>query len=250
MSGAELGLVVSVFAACAVEAVEAATIVLAMGLTRGWRSALAGLAAGLAVLAVIVALLGPALDAIPLQTLRAVVGTLLLIFGLQWLRKAILRAAGILPLHDEEAIFERSERDALAVAAGSDAIDAYGFTIAFKGVVLEGLEVAFIALTFGSNAGDVGLAAAAAAAAVILVAGAATVAHRPLARVPENALKFGVGVMLTSFGVFWGVEGAGVAWPGDDAALAALIPLVLATSFVLVAMLRSRGPREVAPSTG
>lgn len=250
MSGAELGLIVSVFAACAVEAVEAATIVLAMGLTRGWRSALAGLAAGLAVLAVIVALLGPALSAIPLQTLRAVVGTLLLIFGLQWLRKAILRAAGILSLHDEEAIFERSERDARAVATGSSAIDAYGFTIAFKGVVLEGLEVAFIALTFGSNAGDVGLAAAAAVAAVIIVAVAATVVHGPLARVPENALKFGVGVMLTSFGVFWGVEGAGVQWPGEDAALLVLVPAVLATSFALVAVLRSRDPGEVAPSTG
>jgi uncharacterized membrane protein len=250
MSGAELGLVLSVFAACAVEAVEAATIVLAMGLTRGWRSALAGLGAGLVALAVVVAALGPALEAVPLETLRAVVGTLLLIFGLQWLRKAILRAAGILATHDEEAIFEREEREARAIAAGSGAIDAYGFTIAFKGVVLEGLEVAFIALTFGSNAQNVALAAAAAATAVVVVAIAATVAHRPLSRVPENALKFGVGVMLTSFGVFWGAEGAGADWPGDDLALLALIPVVLGIALALVAVLRPRAAGEVASSAG
>jgi uncharacterized membrane protein len=250
MSGAELGLVVSVFAACAVEAVEAATIVLAMGLTRGWRSALFGLGAGLAVLAVIVALLGPALDAIPLETLRAVVGTLLLIFGLQWLRKAILRAAGLKAIHDEDAIFAEEEREARAAAASTGAIDAYGFTIAFKGVLLEGLEVAFIALTFGSNAGDVGLAAAAAAAALLVVGVAAVVVRGPLSRVPENALKFGVGVMLTSFGVFWGAEGAGAEWPGDDLALLALIAAVLAMSLAMVAALRPRGAKEVAPSTG
>ncbi len=250
MSGAELGLVVSVFAACAVEAVEAATIVVAMGLTRGWRSALVGLAAGLALLAVIVAALGPALQTVPLETLRTVVGTLLLIFGLQWLRKAILRAAGVLAIHDEEAIFAREEEEARAVAAATGSIDAYGFTIAFKGVVLEGLEVAFIALTFGSNAGNVALAAAAAVAAVIVVAIAAMAAHGPLSRVPENALKFGVGVMLTSFGVFWGAEGAGAEWPGDDLALAALVPTVLAIALALVAVLKPRDTKEVAPSAG
>lgn len=250
MTGAEVGLVVAVFAACAVEAVEAATIVLAMGLTRGWRSALAGLGAGLAVLAVIVAALGPALDAIPLTTLRAVVGVLLLIFGLQWLRKAILRAAGVLAIHDEEAIFAREEREARAVAGSSAAIDAYGFTIAFKGVLLEGLEVAFIALTFGSNAGRVGLAAVAAAAAVVVVAGAAVLARAPLSRVPENTLKFGVGVMLTAFGAFWGAEGAGAEWPGGDVALLGLIAFVLACSLALVAAMRRRTAEAGAAWTG
>jgi uncharacterized membrane protein len=239
-----------VFAACAVEAVEAATIVLAMGLTRGWRSALAGLGAGLALLAVVVAVLGPALDAIPLETLRAVVGTLLLIFGLQWLRKAIMRAAGIIAMHDEDAIFAREEAEARAIAGAGAGIDAYGFTIAFKGVVLEGLEVAFIALTFGSNADNVPLAAAAAVAAVLVVGIAAVVVRGPLSRVPENALKFGVGVMLTSFGVFWGAEGAGADWPGGDVALLVVIAAVSATAALFVMALRPRDDVEVARSTG
>jgi uncharacterized membrane protein len=244
MSGAELGLVVSVFAACAVEAVEAATIVLAMGLTRGWRSALAGLAAALVVLAVVVALLGPALDAIPVDVLRGVVGVLLVIFGLQWLRKAILRAAGVMAMHDETAIFAEAEREARLAAPTIGAIDPYGFGIAFKGVLLEGIEVALIAVTFGSSAGNVGLAVIAAVAALVLVTLAAVAARAPLSRVPENTLKFGVGVMLTSFGVFWALEGAGVDWPGGEAALVVVVAVVLGISLALVAALRPRGTEQ------
>jgi uncharacterized membrane protein len=200
------------------------------------------------VLAVIVAALGPALETVPLETLRVVIGTWLLIFGLQWLRKAILRPAGSLPTHDEETIFEREEHQARRVPASAESIDAYGFTIAFKGVRLEGLEVAFIALTFGSNAGDAGLAAAAAVAAVALVGVAAVIVRGPLSRVPENVLKFGVGVMLTSFGVFWASEGVGVDWPGEDAALIGLVPALLAIAVILVATLRLGAESEVAPS--
>jgi uncharacterized membrane protein len=238
---ADLGLVLAVFAACAVEAVEAATIVLAMGLTRGWRSALAGLASGLVALGATVAALGPALDSIPLDTLRLIVGTLLLIFGLQWLRKAVLRAAGVIAMHDEDAIFAREQTDARAAApSGGAAIDPYAFVVAFKSVWLEGLEVAFIALTFGSNAGNIGLAAAAALAAIVVVGIAAVTLRAPLSRVPENGLKFGVGVMLCAFGLFWATEGAGAEWPGDDVALAVLIPLVLLTAWLRVIGLRGR----------
>jgi uncharacterized membrane protein len=234
MSGASVGLVLAVFLACAVEAVEAVTIVLAIGVTRGWRSALAGVAAGIGALAVLVGLLGPALTTVPIGTLRLVVGGLLLVFGLQWLCKAILRASGRKALHDEDAIFaEERERAAGQRLRGSD-LDAYGFTVAFKGVLLEGLEVAFIVLTFGSNQGQVGLAIAAAAAAIVLVVGVAIAVRAPLSRVPENTMKFGVGVLLTSFGAFWGAEGAGVSWPGGDAALLGLVPAILAWSLLLV----------------
>ncbi|MGH2930674.1 MAG: hypothetical protein ACRDL8_20890, partial [Solirubrobacteraceae bacterium] len=196
MSGAEVGLALSVLAACAVEAVEALTIVLAVGSTRSWRSTMQGTGAALLALAVITAVLGPAITALPLGVLRVAVGGLLLVFGLQWLRKAILRAARLKALHDEEQAFAH-ERDAArgagVVQAGRDA---YSFTVAFKGVLLEGLEVVFIVLTFGANQHDVGLAAAAAAVAVIAVTLAGIAARAPLARVPENTLKFGVGVML------------------------------------------------------
>ena len=166
------------------------------------------------------------------------VGGLLLVFGLQWLRKAILRGAGLMAQHDEEEIFR--EETAAARAAGSphEGLDGYSFTIAFKGVLLEGLEVVFIALTFGANQHRVGLAAAAAAAAVLLVAAIGIAIHAPLARVPENAMKFSVGVMLTSFGIFWGAEGAGAHWPGGDAALLVIVPTVLAFSLALVQLFR------------
>ena len=207
-------LFLAVFAACAVEGVEAVTIVLAAGLARGWRAALAGVGAALVVLAVVVAALGPALSALPIDVLRLVVGGLLLVFGLQWLRKAILRAGGFKALHDEEEIFARELAAARAAGREPAAIDPYGFVLSFKGVLLEGLEVAFIAVTFGSNQHNVALAAVAAVAAVLVVVVAGVVARAPLSRVPENALKYGVGVMLTSFGMFWGAEGAGVALAG------------------------------------
>jgi uncharacterized membrane protein len=246
-------LFLAVFLACAVEAVEATTIVLAAGTARDWRSALTGTAAALAALGAVVAVLGPAVQAIPLHTLRLVVGALLLVFGLQWLRKAILRASGHKALHDEEKIY--AEQLALAAqaraASGRRAPlvpDWYGFTLSFKGVLLEGLEVVFIVLTFGSNQQDVGLAAIAAGCAVVAVAAAGAAVHAPLARVPENTLKFIVGIMLTSFGILWGAEGANASWPGSDAALAVLIPAVALFALGLTAALR-RAARRPAGAT-
>jgi uncharacterized membrane protein len=244
MSGQEVALAVSVFLACAVEAVEALTIVLAVGVTRSWRSAAYGVAAAAVVLAAIVAVLGPALTLLPLSALRVVVGGLLLVFGLQWLRKAVLRYAGFKALHDEDQAFTEETEAARAAGRPVVGFDGYSFAIAFKGVLLEGLEVAFIVITFGANQHRVGLAAAAAAAAVAVVALLGFVVRAPLARVPENTLKFAVGVMLTSFGIFWGAEGAGASWPGDDAALLVIIPVVLVFSLALVAWPR-RAPAGV-----
>ena len=253
MKGSALFL--AVFLACAVEAVEATTIVLAAGTARSWRSALLGTAAGLGLLAVTVAALGPAVSAVPLRGLRLVIGGLLLVLGLQWLRKAILRASGHKALHDEAQIY--LDEVAAAKSASSErrgAVDDwYSFTLSFKGVVLEGLEVVFIALTFGSNQHDIPLAAAAAVAATVAVAAAGVAVRAPLARVPENTMKFVVGVMLTSFGMFWGAEGAGAKWPGSDAALIALVPSVAAFSLMLVSVLRRSAPvparRAVVGST-
>jgi uncharacterized membrane protein len=221
--------------------VEALTIVLAAGVTRGWRSALFGLGTAVIVLTAIVAVLGPALTLIPISALRLVVGALLLAFGLQWLRKAILRASGFKALHDEEAIY--AEELAEARAAGHEeraGMDWYGFTLSFKGVLLEGLEVAFIVVTFGSAQGNIPLAAAAAGVALVLVATVGVLVRAPLARVPENTLKFAVGVMLTTFGIFWSAEGAGADWPGGDAALPVVLVFVIAISFASVVLLRRR----------
>ena len=237
-------LFVAVFLACLVEAVEALTIVLAAGASRDWRSALQGTGAGLLMLVAIVAALGPAISAIPLGGLRLVVGAILLIFGLQWLRKAILRASGFKALHDEDEIYRTEVAQARsATAEGRGAVrDWYAFTLSFKGVLLEGLEVAFIALTFGSNQHDVWLAAVAAVAAVVVVAGAGVAIRAPLARVPENATKFLVGVMLTGFGVFWSAEGAHAHWPGDDATLLWLVPAIGAFALTAVGLLRRIRP--------
>jgi uncharacterized membrane protein len=240
LSGQAIGLALSVFLACAVEAVEALTVVLAVGITRGWRWALAGCGVAVFALAVTTAILGPRLTSLPLDTLRLLVGGVLLLFGLQWLRKAILRAAGLKSKHDEEGVFR--EETAAAVGAGAipDGFDAYAFTIAFKGVLLEGLEVVFIALTFGANQDRLGLAAASAIAAVLLVALIGVAIRAPLSRAPENAMKFSVGVMLTSFGIFWGAEGAGASWPGGDVALLILVPAVLAFAVALAWLFRPR----------
>jgi uncharacterized membrane protein len=227
MSGAEVGLALSVFLACAVEAVEALTIVLAVGTTRSWSSAMSGVGAATVALAAIVAALGPALTSLPIDLLRVLVGGLLLVFGLQWLRKAILRASGLKAKHDELQIFKDEAEAARAAGGKRPGFDGYAFTISFKGVLLEGLEVAFIVLTFGANQHHVPLAAAAAGLAVLVVVAAGAAARAPLARVPENTMKFAVGVMLSSFGMFWGTEGAGASWPGGDAALLAIIPAVL-----------------------
>jgi uncharacterized membrane protein len=227
-----------VFLASAVEMVEATTVVLAVGTTRGWRGAAAGVCAGLATLAVVVGVLGPAVSQIPLSVLRTVVGGLLLIFGLGWLRKAILRASGWKARHDEAAIFAEERDEATKAANVAGAFDSYGFTLCFKAVVLEGLEVAFIVLTFGSNAHNVALASVGAVLAVLMVAAAAFAIRAPLARVPENTMKYAVGLMLVTFGTFWGAEGSGVHWPGSDAALPILLAVYTAASFALVAALR------------
>ena len=207
----DLLLVLAVFAACVVESVEALTIVLAVGVTRGWHATMRGVAAGVIVLAAIVAALGPALTVIPINALRLVVGGLLLVFGLGWLRKAILRASGFKALHDEAAIYRRERAAAEQVKEGRRGLfgDSYAFTLAFKGVLLEGLEVAFIVLTFGANQHNIPLAAVGAGAAVVLVTGVGVAVRAPLARVPENTLKFAVGVLLTGFGTLLGRGGRG-----------------------------------------
>jgi len=241
-------LVLTTFFASAVEAVEALTIVLAVGVVRGWRSTLIGVGAAAVVLAGIVAALGPALRLLPIGTLRFVVGALLLAFGLQWLRKAILRASGYKPLHDEGQAFQRERTRAGAAGTERRAqMDWYSFTVAFKGVLLEGLEVTFIVVTFGTTQGRTGLAAAAAAAAAVVVVLVGVAVRGPLERVPENTIKFAVGVLLTSFGVFWGGEGAGVDWPGSDLAIPAIVAFLGVVSFVLTRQLR-RARTTVQPA--
>jgi uncharacterized membrane protein len=243
-------LVLAVFLACTVESVEALTIVLAVGVSRGWRSTMQGVVAGVLALAVVVAALGPALTLVPLDALRLVVGGLLLVFGLGWLRKAILRGSGLKALHDEDAIYARQLAAARAAGQLDRAFvgDWYAFTLSFKAVLLEGLEVAFIVITFGSNQGSIPLAVLGAAVAVALIAVAGVVVRAPLARVPENTLKFAVGVLLTSFGTFWGAEGAGASWPGADASLPAVIAVVLGVALLLTALLRRmRAPDLAAP---
>jgi uncharacterized membrane protein len=232
-------LVLGAFLASAVEMVEALTIVLGVGIVRGWRSTLIGVAAATIVLGALVAALGPALGNLPIGTLRLVVGALLLAFGLQWLRKAILRSSGYKALHDENEAF-RHELDQ-ATAAGPrprTGLDAYAFTVSFKGVLLEGLEVVFIVISFGSTQGRLGLAAAGAGAAVVVVVVAGLIARGPLERVPENAIKFAVGLMLTSFGCFWAAEGVGIDWPGDELALLGVIAFLGVLSYALVRALR------------
>jgi Ca2+/H+ antiporter, TMEM165/GDT1 family len=249
------GLVVSAFLASAVEFVEALTIVLAMGTTRGWRSTWAGVGAALAALAVITALAGYALQSwLPEALLQLVVGALLLIFGLQWLRKAILRAAGLKALHDEEETF-RAEAEAARAAGGERrlGLDWFAFVVSFKGVFLEGLEIVFIVITFGLNADSVALASVGAAIGGTIVVAAGFALHRPLARVPENTIKFAVGLLLSTFGTFWAVEGLGwfhpdeasLSWPGGDLALPVLLALWCALALATVRLLAPRA-REVA----
>jgi uncharacterized membrane protein len=232
-------LIAGAFLASAVEMVEALTIVLGVGLVRGWRSPLIGVASATVVLAALVAALGPALRVIPIGTLRLVVGALLLAFGMQWLRKAILRSSGYTALHDEDEAFRREREEAAAARDERRAgLDWYAFTVAFKGVLLEGLEVVFIVISFGSAQHRVGLAAAGAAAALVLVVVAGVLARGPLAQVPENTIKFVVGLLLTSFGCFWGAEGAGVHWRGDELSLLGVIGFLGVLSFALVRVLR------------
>ena len=227
------------FIASAVEMVEALTIVLAVGTTRGWRSPLIGAAAAALALTVIVAALGPALTRVPISALRLVVGGLLLAFGLQWLRKAILRASGFKPLHDEAAVFAHElELARQAEHEERAGLDWYSFTLSFKGVFLEGLEVAFIVVSFGGRSGGVPIAAAAAGLALLVVVVTGVLVRAPLSRVPENTMKFAVGAMLTTFGIFWGAEGAGASWPGGDGALPVVLAAVVLASLGFVHGLR------------
>jgi len=252
VTSSQAGLLTAVFLASAVEFVEAFTIVLAMGVTRGWRSALWGAAAGVAVLAVVTAVAGYALvQWLPESALQLAVGTLLLIFGLQWLRKAILRAAGVKALHDEEEAFA-AEREAALRAAPDErmGLDWFAFVISFKAVLLEGLEVVFIVITFGVNADSIPLASAGAAAAGAVVLATGAIVHRPLARVPENTIKFAVGLLLATFGTFWSVEGLGVVgqgsesldWPGGDLAILGLLAVWAGVSCLAVLALRREVP--------
>ena len=245
-SSTNFALFVSVFLACAVEAVEAVTIVLAAGTARDWKSAFRGVAVGLLTLALIIGIAGPAISRLPISSLRILVGGLLLVFGLQWLRKAILRSSGYKALHDEDQIF----RDEVAAARAAGKVsrigidDWYAFTLSYKGVLLEGLEVAFIVLTFGTIQHQVGLASIAAISAVVIATIAGFVLAKPLSRVPENAMKFSVGILLTSFGIFWGAEGSGAKWPGDNWAVLGLIGFVTALSFALVNFLKRKYSRQ------
>ncbi len=231
--------VAAAFVASLVEVVEAFTIVLAVGTLRGWRPAALGTLAALGVLGVLVVVLGPLLDRVPMRLLQLVIGVLLLLFGMGWLRKAVLRSAGVIPLHDENAAFAaETEHLAGEAAAKHTTLDWIAGLAAFKAVLLEGLEVIFIVIAVGAGRGLLWPAALGALAACVVVLGVGVVVHRPLSRVPENTLKFGVGVMLAAFGVFWTGEGLGVEWPGQDLALLVFIALFLVTGVATASLLR------------
>lgn len=233
-----LSTVTASFLASFVEVVEAFTIVLAVGVTRSWRPALTGAALALAVLAALVLAFGPLLALVPITVLQFVVGVLLVLFGMRWLRKAILRSAGFIAQRDEDAAFSR-ETDALSRQANDRRADYLAGVAAFKAVLLEGVEVVFIVIAVGAAHGQTLYAGLGALAAFVLVMLIGLAVHRPLARVPENALKFVVGLMLTSFGVFWTGEGLGAEWPGEDLALLGIFAVIAAASFAMVRWLRN-----------
>lgn len=250
MSGATWGLMAATFTASFVEFVEALTIVLAMGFTRGWRSAVAGTLAALVALVAFTAAAGYALATwLPETVLQLVVGTLLLIFGLQWLRKAILRSSGFKALHDESEEFaEQTSAAAKAAKKSRFGIDMFGFMVSFKGVFLEGVEVVFVVITFGLSANNMPIAITGAAVAGAIVLAVGAILHRPLAAIPENTLKYGVGLLLASFGTYWAVEGLGVfhagghslEWPGHDLAILVLLVAWFVLSQILVRYLARR----------
>lgn len=245
-------LILAVFGASTVEMVEALTIVVAAGVTRGWRSALEGAVAAVAVLTVIVLAVGvPLVHYVPIDALRVVVGALLLVLGLSWLRKSILRASGHKDLHDEDAIFATTtaelSRDEPPGGAHT-ARDAVGFAVAFKGVFLEGMEVVLIVVSLGASQHRLGIAAAAAGAAAVLVAAVGVVVAKQLSQVPENLIKLAVGIMLTSFGLFWVGEGAGVHWPGSDLAIIVLIGVFVIITLATTAWLRTLQPGAPLPA--
>jgi uncharacterized membrane protein len=245
-------LALAVFGACCVEAVEALTLVVAAGTTRGWRSAFEGAATALAILAVLVVAVGvPLVHYVPINVLRVVIGGLLLVLGLGWLRKAILRSSGHKALHDEDLIYKNTVAELEGGAASaSSKRDAVGFVVAFKGVFLEGTEVVLIVLSLGASTHRLGLAAASAAAAVIIVTIIGVMVSRQLSEVPENTMKMAVGVMLTSFGVFWVGEGSGIRWPGSDLAILVLIALFLFVTMASIRFMRSILPAKAMASAG
>jgi Ca2+/H+ antiporter, TMEM165/GDT1 family len=257
MDAATWGLAGAVLVATIVEMVEALTIVMAMGMTRSWRSTLVGVAAALVVLAVFTAAAGYALTTwLPEAALKLVIGTLLLIFGLQWLRKAVLRSSGRKSLHDEDEIYAREVAEARAAGQTGQGLDWFSFVVSFKGVFLEGVEVVFIVITFGLNAGNMRVAIISAAIGVVAVTVVGILARAPLSRVPENQLKYAVGLLLATFGTYWAVSGLGVIgsghesieWPGADLALIALLLAWLAESRVLVRVLRVPVTGRSAPA--
>jgi len=237
------------FLACLVECVEALTVVLAVGSVRGWRSALTGTATAIAVLLLIIAALGTALTHIPLPIIQLVVGTLLLLFGLRWLRKAILRSAGQIPLHDEQVAFKKNTETMHRLGIRPATWDKIAFAAAFNITMLEGTEVVFIIIAIG--AGRTGMllpASIGAVAALLAVAALGLILHRPLARVPENTLKFIVGVLLSAFGTFWVGEGLHLAWPGADWSIPVLIAAYLTLGLAIVPLCRGRS-QAVSSST-
>jgi uncharacterized membrane protein len=239
-------LVLAVFGASMVEMVEALTIVVAAGVTRSWRSSLEGAAAAVAVLAVIVLAVGvPLIHYVPIDALRVVVGALLLVLGLSWLRKSILRASGHKALHDEDAIFAATSAELAPAASSSPSPkrrDAISFSVAFKGVFLEGMEVVLIVVSLGASQHRLGIAAVAAVAAALVVAAVGALVAKQLSQVPENTIKLVVGIMLTSFGLFWVGEGAGAHWPGSDAAIIVLIGVFSLVTIGSIAWLRTLHP--------
>ncbi len=238
----DLALIISVFIATLVEAVEALTIVMAAGLARDWKSARQGTIAGLITVAVIIAAFGPLLTLFPVETLRLIVGLLSLIFGLQWLRKAIQRASGYKALHDEDKIFKTEMEQAKTAVKERRSIvsDWYAFTISYKAVVIEGIEVAFLVVTFGALQNKIPVAALSATVAVMIVVAAGFILHRPLSKVPENTLKFAVGLILTTFGIFWTTEGLGIEWAMQDLVLLPIITGLSVVSLLLVLALKMR----------
>lgn len=230
--------VAAAFLASLVEFVEALTIVLAVGTVRGWRPALVGAGAGVLLLVVLVAIFGPLLSRLPIAWLQLAVGILLLLFGMRWLRKAVLRSAGIIALHDEAAIFDEETKSLQGDGVSRGPWDPIALVTSFKAVVLEGLEVIFIVIAVGSAGDTLIPATIGAGAALVLVVAVGLVVHRPLARVPENTLKFTVGVLLSGFGVFWIGEGAGLAWPGEDLAIVGLIAGFMVAALLAVQVAR------------
>jgi Ca2+/H+ antiporter, TMEM165/GDT1 family len=244
-------LLLAVFGASTVEMVEALTIVVAAGVTRGWRSALEGAAAAILVLTAIVLVVGvPLIHYVPIDTLRVVVGALLLVLGLSWLRKSILRASGHKSLHDEDAIFAATTAELAPGASGGATPvrrDAVGFAVAFKGVFLEGTEVVLIVVSLGASQHRLGIAALAAGAAALIVAAVGVVVAKQLSKVPENLIKTGVGIMLTSFGLFWVGEGCGVHWPGSDLAIIVLVAVFVVITLMTTGWLKTLRPAVATP---